>query len=93
MIKNLGFKKCPFHWMVYDLNLNKSVMLLDDFELKKEYIGGKFTTKSVKKSHPKWNSFYKLDFTKTLSIWVCVEKQTIQRIWIDGDSIKHVVYI
>lgn len=86
----MGFRKCEFHKVSNDCGSDRDSMILDDVETKSVYQGGKRVVVERKKEHPKWDSFYKLDFTDTLKIWMYVEKQSIiKKIWIEGDRIKN----
>lgn len=95
-ITNMGFKKCAFHKInmaVTSRDVGYS-MILDDIEIKNVYINGKYTQTVNKKSHPKWDSFYCLEFSHNLMVWMYVEKQSvIKTIWLEGERVKHGVEI
>jgi len=94
-ITNMGFKKCAFHKVSYGSDTTRSsasqqLMVIDDTETKSEYVNGKWVSTLSTKKHPKWDSFYCLQFTSNLKVWMYVEKQrVIKTIWIEGERVKY----
>lgn len=84
----MGFRKCAFHKPEWDSKTRKETMVVDDYVV----IDTKWnrTTRTwdkivKKKEHPKWDSFYKLDFTKELRLWLYLENNNeIKYIWLEG---------
>jgi len=86
---SIGFKKCPFHKR--DTNYIGSVdyMVIDDFEIKTEFINGIYKTTKIPKKRPKWDSFYRMKFTENLTVWIYTNQSGIEYIYLEGNRIQN----
>lgn len=92
----MGFRKCAFHKTEWDTNLRRETMVIDDHVIDTKWNRTTRTwDKTVKKKqHPKWDSFYKLEFTKELRLWLYLENNSeIKYIWLEGERVNGVKQI
>lgn len=92
----MGFRKCAFHKPEWDSKARKETMVVDDYVVDTKWNRTTRTWDKTlkKKEHPKWDSFYKLDFTKELKLWLYLENNSvIKYIWIEGERVHGVKQI
>jgi len=83
-LRELGFKKTKFHKPGYDSETCESCMLLDEYEIKWETIGGKRVSVKVDKIHPKSDSFWTLKYNENYILWCYVKSHQINKIWVEN---------
>ena len=76
----MGFRKTKICKPEYQSELGYSIMVPDEKEWKYDIKGKR--SELTEKSHPKSNSFYKLEYSDIYSIWVSVENFDISKIWL-----------
>jgi hypothetical protein len=92
-LRELGFKKTKFHKPGYDSETCESCMLLDEYEIKWETIGGKRVKVENKKIHPKGDSFWTLKYSENYILWCLVKNHQINKIWLeDKNKVSNDVY-
>lgn len=91
-ITEMGFRKCSFHKPEWNRESGKDEMVIDNYivDNKWDRETRKYIRVLKKKDHPKWDTFYKMQFTKDITLWLYLEKTSIIKyIWIEGDKIDN----
>lgn len=86
-LREMGFRKTQFHKVGYDLKTYESLMVLDIFEVKNEWIDGKLVSVKTKKNHPKSDSFWTLKYNENYTLWCLVKNHQINKIWLENKSV------
>jgi hypothetical protein len=84
---SMGFSVCSPHKITNEWR-EPYRMIPDDKETKRKLINDKWVYVEVKKIHPKWQKFYKLNFDENLTIWIKTNQSVINDIWIEGFSVE-----
>ena len=85
-LKEIGFKRTRFHKPGFDKVTNEWTMLLDEEEIKYEYQDFKRISTTVKKFHPKSDSFWVLKYSDTYTLWALSKNHDISKIWLENKN-------
>jgi len=86
-LREMGFRKTQFHRPGYDSITYESLMVLDVFETKTEWVNGRSTTIKIEKKHPKSNSFWIFKYNDNYILWCLVVNHKIGKIWLENKSV------
>lgn len=92
----MGFRKCAFHKPEWNSEKGRDTMVIDNYVVNSKWNREtrKYDRILKKKEHPKWDGFYKMQFTKDITLWLYLEKTSIIKyIWIEGDKVENGVKV
>jgi hypothetical protein len=85
-LTQFGFKKCAFLKLDSNYKTSVSSMVPDNTMRKTEMVGGKWIHTEVKKTHPKWDTFYFLQFSENIKIWILVKSNVINEVYMEDQK-------